>query len=194
MKRTARSPIAPFASLLAPLFLSSFVLAPSVLIAMDDDENDRDRSESKANRDTDAKKELDGDRPSPRRPDGNGEELSDKLAGFSGQIGGIVESKGDGPSLIIRVVKVHKVWKNNKAKEPKSLEGKTIRVGPGSWKDDSGEWKKAPIHVAFIKAFPAKDDLRLEIRNREGNSFHILELSERQRELARSHDDNDDGG
>ena len=119
------------------------------------------------------------------KADRGDERLPEVLVGFSGQVGAIVEGKADGPALVVRVLKVHKVWKDNKAGDPEALQGRRIRVGPGWAKSDAGKWNKIPLHVNFINAFPVKEDCRLEIKNLEGHGFSILELDERQREFAK---------
>ena len=169
-------------------------------LAADDDERRekkerKERAERKEKREKREKREngakerkgKEAKRERPRRSaEREQEELPEGLRGFSGQVGLIVVGKGDGPMLIAEVAKVHKVWENNKASKPESLEGRKIRIGPGWQKNDAGKWHKIPLHVSFIRAFPVKEDARLEIRNIEGHGFNILELNEHQREFARS--------
>jgi hypothetical protein len=156
-------------------------------------ERDVDREHDERERDSDRKKvsdrKSDGDREGKKNRESDRVRFPKSLAGFSGQVGLVVEKKGDGPSLIAKVHKVHEVWKNNKADKPKELEGHMIRIVPGRHKNDAGKMQQIPLHQAFIRAFPAKEDGRFEIRHLEGNYFAILELNERQRKFARSRQD-----
>ncbi len=110
--------------------------------------------------------------------------IPESVRGFSGMVSGTVVEKGEKNVFWLRVAKVLKVWKNNKAKTPKDLEGRTVRVGPRWKKGENGKWHPVELHVAFIKKLEEKQELTVEIANHEGDFFSILELSKEQREWA----------
>lgn len=111
-------------------------------------------------------------------------ELPDGARGFSGQVRGVVASKGVKNSFQYRVGRVIRVWKGNKAEKPEALVGRTVAVGPRWHKGEDGRWSQVPAHVAFIRRLEPGQEITLEICNSEMRHFEILELSGDQREDA----------
>jgi len=98
------------------------------------------------------------------------------VRGFSGMVRGVVVKKGDRNTIFFKVGRLLKVWDGNKAKTPKSIVGLTVWVGPRWVKGDGGKWRPLERHVAFLKKLKKGAELTLEIRNGDGDWFHILEL------------------
>ena len=111
--------------------------------------------------------------------------LPDGVKGFSGRVRGVVTAKGDKNTFTFKVARVLNVWKNNKAKDPEALAGRSVRVGPRWVQGENGKWHPVDIHVAFIRRLKVGEELTLEIFNAEANHFNILELSSEQRKSAR---------
>ncbi len=103
-------------------------------------------------------------------------ELPEGVRGFSGQVAGIVVGRtNDG--VLFKAAKVVRVWERaNKARDPESLEGKTLLVRPIG--------RDASLQAKFVSKMKVGDDYRLELQNREGSVFVIVELTEEQREIA----------
>ncbi len=120
--------------------------------------------------------------------------LPANVRGFRGRVRGVVVEKGDGNTFMFKIGRVLKVWKGNKAKEPKSLAGRTVRVGPRWEKGKHGKWHPVELHVAFIRKLSSKQELTLEIVNAERDVFAILELSGEQRERAHIRGEGAEGG
>ena len=98
------------------------------------------------------------------------------LKGFSGQVQGVVVTKGEG-GITFKAGKVVQTWKNNKASNPESLAGQTVQVIPGGGKEGN------KFHAAFLRTLQPGQDVTLELRN-DGDIFVILELTKEQREAA----------
>lgn len=109
--------------------------------------------------------------------------IPEGVDGFSGYITGEIVKKGK-KTIHVKVIKIKKLWKNNKAKEPNNLIGKTIKVNEG-WHKPKGAKKYKPNkwHVNFIKKVKL-GEVTLEIHTGDGDRFHLLELSHEQRKLA----------
>ena len=116
------------------------------------------------------------------------ESLPEGLRGFSGQVRGVVAAKGEKSTFTFKVGRVLRVWKNNKAKTPEALVGRTVPVGPRWIRGASGKWHPVERQVAFIRKLEAGQEITLEIRNAERSHFNILELSAEQRQSARGGD------
>ena len=110
--------------------------------------------------------------------------LPENLRGFSGQVRGVVAARHDDNSFTFKVVRVLKVWDGNEAEEPKSIAGRSLRVGPRWAKGDDGRWRPLERHVAYARRLKVGEEMTLEIRNVEGDRFQILELSHEQRARA----------
>jgi hypothetical protein len=107
------------------------------------------------------------------------------LAGFSGQVRGVVVEKGEKGVITFKVGRVLKTWKNNKAERPEALKGRTVPVGP-RWvqEGEGGKWQPVERHVRFLRTLEPGAELTLEICHAEREHFAILELSEEQRQRA----------
>ena len=126
-----------------------------------------------------------GDDDQPEDQPDDGDVLPDGARGFSGQVRGVVVSKGDHDTFGFKVARVLNVWKNNKAEDPESIAGHTVRVSPRRQKI-RGKWHKVESHVAFIRKLRTGQELSLEIKHVEGpRDCQILELSRKQRGWAR---------
>ncbi len=114
--------------------------------------------------------------------------LPQDVVGFSGQVRGIVISKGDGV-FMFKVGRVLKTWKGSKARKPGALVGMTIKVGPRSEqlkkrKRKKGKWQLVEQHVQFIAKVKVGTETTLEIRYVGRDVFQILELTAEQRAFA----------
>ena len=116
---------------------------------------------------------------------GQAEALPEGVRGFSGRVRGVVKSKEEDVRILFKVARVLDVWDGSKAREPELLAGKTVRVGPGGRKEESGEWHPAEAQLAFIRKLQPGQELNLDVQNQEGDAFVILELSEDQRAAVR---------
>ncbi|MBI4613173.1 MAG: hypothetical protein HY720_06140 [Planctomycetes bacterium] len=108
--------------------------------------------------------------------EGEREEEREPWKGFSGLVRGVVREKSERNVFFLHVEAVEKVWRNNKAHEPESLAGRTIRVLPQVRKGDDGRWRQIEAHVRFVRRLEVGDAIRVEVVNDEGDGFHILEL------------------
>ena len=107
-----------------------------------------------------------------------GDEERPPWAGFSGQAMVRLAEKTDG-GLRVQVLRVNRVWKNNRAAKPESLTGQSILVG------FRGEGEARMMQQAFASALERGQTFPLELGQGEGNRWYILELNGDQRELAR---------
>jgi len=120
------------------------------------------------------------------RAEGTKDDIPESLQGFSGQVRGVVVSKGEKDSLRSKVARLLRTWEGNKASDAKAIVGRTVRVVPSWHKGDDGKWRPYELHVSFIRKLKVGQEMTLEIRNVEGpRNFQILELSEEQRAFAR---------
>jgi len=131
-----------------------------------DREHDEEREHGE--RDHEHGEERHGDR------EGDREHGAADLAGFSGQIRGVVVLAGD-DGVAIRVARVLRTWKDNRARNPEALRGRTVVVGPAEGNER---------HERFLSRLRTGSELSLEIRGGEGGGFRVLELSESQRRIA----------
>jgi hypothetical protein len=107
----------------------------------------------------------------------SGDEERPPWAGFSGQaMVRLAEKVDDG--LRVQVLRVNRIWKNNRASKPESLTGQSILVG------FRGEGEARMMQQAFASALERGQIFPLELGQGEGNRWYILELNGDQRELA----------
>jgi hypothetical protein len=102
--------------------------------------------------------------------------LPDLAAYFAGMIRGKVVSKRNG-GVVVVVEEVVKVWKPNRAENPKSLVGKKVVV-------DAPKGREASI-ARFVKSLKVGEAVVLDVAHKKGESLTILELTEEQREKVR---------
>jgi hypothetical protein len=107
----------------------------------------------------------------------SGDEERPPWAGFSGQAMVRLAEKVDG-GLRVQVLRVNRVWKNNRASKPESLTGQSILVG------FRGEGEARMMQQAFASALERGQTFPLELGQGEGNRWFVLELNGDQRELA----------
>ncbi len=112
------------------------------------------------------------------------DKLPKGMKGFSGMVRGKVVSK-EKNGIVIKVEKILKLWKGNKAENPESAVGKKLLVMPRWVKGDDGKWHPYELHVRFIKYIKVGQTIDIEIVNEEADALHILELSGEQREFAK---------
>jgi hypothetical protein len=106
------------------------------------------------------------------------------LAGFVGQVQGVVAGKDDRGNLLLTVKTLVKVFPANKAANPNLIVGRTVPIGPQWVKNDKGVWQKVELQAAFIAKCEKDQELTLNIKYNEGERFAILELTKEQRESA----------
>lgn len=103
--------------------------------------------------------------------------------GFSGSLIGIVVGKEE-KGFILKVFKVANVWKDNKAVNPESANGKEVLITGGWEKIKEGRSIPSESHLKFINALKIKEEIRIEVKHKEGEQLNILELTKEQRERA----------
>ncbi len=101
--------------------------------------------------------------------------LPDAAAGFSGMIQGKVAQKFDG-GFVLKVTKVVKEWEHNKAKDSKSLVGKTVMIKAGGREGNLAR---------FVKMLKPGEEVALDVAHKGGEALTILELTEDQRERVK---------
>jgi hypothetical protein len=116
---------------------------------------------------------MEGDRPAKRRKPA----LPDAAAGFAGMIQGKVVQKLDG-GFTIKVEKIVKEWEHNKAKDSKSLVGKTVVIKAG------GREGNVARFVKMLKV--GEEEVSLDVADKGGEALTILELTEDQRERVKA--------
>jgi hypothetical protein len=112
-------------------------------------------------------------------------ELPAGVRGFSGRVRGVVVSRGRKHDFRFKVEKVQLTWKNNQAVNPEKLAGQTVTVYPNGQKNGQGELQPNELHVGFIRTLKPEQEITLELINKEGSIFSILELSKEQRRIGR---------
>jgi hypothetical protein len=110
------------------------------------------------------------------------EALPAGLHGFSGQVRGVVVTAARENTFTFKVMRVLRTWENNRAERPELLVSRTVPVGPRWVKGENGKWHPVERQVAFIRSLRAGEEMNLEVQQVEREHFHILELSEEQRE------------
>lgn len=113
--------------------------------------------------------------------EGDKKDGGDGLAGFSGQVRGVVTAKNDDGTIDFKVARIVKLWKGNEAKNAESLVGQTIKVAPGA----ADNKERNALHVRYIASLKVEDEITLELTNKGGDGgWRILELNKEQREAA----------
>ncbi len=107
-----------------------------------------------------------------------GNEERPPWAGFSGQAMVRLTEKTDG-GFRVQVLRVNRVWKNNRASKPESLTGQSILVGI------RGAGEARMMQQAFARTLERGQTFPLELGYGEGNRWYVLELNGDQREMAR---------
>ena len=92
----------------------------------------------------------------------SGDEERPSWTGFSGQAMVRLAEKTDG-GLRVQVLRVNRVWKNNRASKPESLTGQSILVG------FRGEGQARMMQQAFASALERGQTFPLELGQGEGN-------------------------
>ncbi|MCK6473586.1 MAG: hypothetical protein L6R28_17820 [Planctomycetes bacterium] len=124
------------------------------------------------------------------RAEGDKKEGGDGLAGFSGQVRGVVEAKNDDGTIDFKVARIVKLWKGNEAKNAESLVGQTIKVAAGG--GDNKE--RNALHVRYLATLNKGDEVTLELTNKGGDGgWRVLELNKEQREAAGAGNDKGKG-
>ena len=95
--------------------------------------------------------------------------------GFAGMLTGKVVNKQYG-QIILEVAEVGEIWRHSKAENAKSLVGKKI---PVISRDGANNINK------FIGLLKVGETITVDVANKEGDSFTILELTEKQRERVK---------
>jgi hypothetical protein len=113
-----------------------------------------------------------GDRPAKRKKAA----LPDAAAGFAGMIQGKVIQKLDG-GFTLMVTKVAKEWEHNKAKDSKSLVGKTVFIKVGGREGNIAR---------FVKTLKPGEDVAVDVADKGGEALTLLELTEDQRERVKA--------
>ncbi len=106
-------------------------------------------------------------------------ELPDGMKGFCGVLEGKVVGKFE-HGFLLKVRRVVRLWKGNKAKNPRSAVGKELLINVQWEKGRGGKWRPVAAHVKFVRSLKKGEKIRIEVINDEGERLHILELSEEQ--------------
>jgi hypothetical protein len=114
------------------------------------------------------------------------EGLPDGVSGFSGRARGVVQAVNDDGTVMFKVFRVLQTWKNNEARKPELLVGRTVKVGPRIRREGELKGKPDPLCAAFLKTLEAGREITLALRNvPAGDTFEILELTREQRAAAK---------
>jgi len=112
--------------------------------------------------------------------------LPEGVQGFSGMLRGtVVAVAEDGRGFQLKVEKIVKLWKGNKAEDPEAAVGKTLEINPRWTKGEQGRWHPVERHVKFIRSLKVDENIDIEAVNDERQRLHVLELSAEQRERAK---------
>lgn len=115
------------------------------------------------------------------RAEGDKKEGGNGLAGFSGQVRGVVEAKNDDGTIDFKVARIVKLNKGSEVKNGDALVGQTIKVAPGG--GDNKE--RNALHVRYLATLNKGDEVTLELTNKGGDGgWRILELNKDQRAAA----------
>jgi len=103
--------------------------------------------------------------------------LPDGAAGFAGMIKGKVDRVRG--RLVVAVEAVPQTWDASKARDPKSLIGKTVAIEPARQDGDG------PSAVnRFLRGLRPGDDVTLDVAHKGGEVLTVMELTEEQRAAA----------
>jgi len=94
--------------------------------------------------------------------------LQEGLDGFRGMLRGTVAAKGD-RSFVLKVEKVLRVWKQNKARHPGAAVGQKLKLVIGA------EGRMAERHMAIFKKLKVGDRVVVEAFHTEGNVLKVVE-------------------
>ena len=109
--------------------------------------------------------------------------LPDGMLGFSGMLKGKVVSKQKN-GFVLKVEKIEKLWKGNKAKNAESVIGKKVLINVQWEQHKKGKWRPVPLQAKYVEKLKVGAVISIEVKNDEGERLHILELSKEQREWA----------
>ena len=101
------------------------------------------------------------------------ERTENTFYGFSGQVMARVEGVLD-VGVRIRVLKVNRVWKNNRVKKPNDLTQKSILIRA------RGNAEARNLQGAYLNGLRVGQTFPIEIRKSEENFWEILELNAEQ--------------
>jgi flagellar biosynthesis GTPase FlhF len=107
--------------------------------------------------------------------------LPEGAKGFSGMLEGEVLGKVEN-GFILKVTKVIKVWRNNKAENAESLVGMEVVINVKWEKGQDGNWHPVEAQIRYVRSLEKGATIQIEVINDEGNRLHIGELSKEQRE------------
>lgn len=96
--------------------------------------------------------------------------LPQAARGFAGMISGKVASK-QGNQITVSVSEVGRVWKTNRAENPKALVGHNVTI----------DGSRADQIARFIRTLKVGESVSLDVANKEGTGLTILELTQDQR-------------
>ena len=149
----------------------------------------RERKEKEARERENKEKEGEPRKEEPRDNEKNKEEASkprennlpEGAKGFSGMLEGEVLGKVEN-GFILKVTKVLKVWRNNKAENAESLVGMEVVINVKWEKGQDGNWHPVEAQIRYVRSLKKGATIQIEVINDEGNRLHIGELSKEQRE------------
>lgn len=105
------------------------------------------------------------------------ERTENTFYGFSGQVMARVEGVLD-VGVRVRVLKVNRVWKNNRVKKPNDLTQKSILIRT------RGNAEARNLQGAYLNGLRVGQTFPIEIRKGEDNFWEILELNAEQKKVA----------
>jgi len=94
--------------------------------------------------------------------------LPEGMHGFRGMLRGTVAAKGD-RGFVLKVEKVLKTWKHNKARHPATAVGRKLKLVIGA------EGRMAERHMAIFKKLKVGDRVVVEAFHAEGNVLKVIE-------------------
>lgn len=108
---------------------------------------------------------------------GEAERTEISFNGFSGQVISRVEAQLESGTKI-KVLKVNRVWKSNRANQPEQLAEKSILIR------EQQTSSRNELQRAYLKGLRVGQNLQIEIKKGENDFWEVLELNAEQRRIA----------
>ena len=108
---------------------------------------------------------------------GEAERTESSFNGFSGQVIARVEAKLESGTKI-KVLKVNRVWKSNRANQPEQLAEKSILIR------EQQTSSRNELQRAYLKGLRVGQNLQIEIKKGKNDFWEVLELNAEQRRIA----------
>ncbi|BCX48079.1 hypothetical protein HAHE_19870 [Haloferula helveola] len=109
----------------------------------------------------------------PEHPEGSsGQKAPKGLIGFVGQVRGVVVKNRDDQGVEFKVIRVIATREDNKAQQPKLLEGRTVSIGPNL--SEEGKWNPVERQIKYLRTLKPGEELTLDLGHAEREHFVLL--------------------